>query len=133
MEINVTSYFLAEIEPSDFSGSVLEKGENAGKITFNNALEESESLMLLDTDEKIEAVKQHFISMGMEEEEINACSNVEINATFLQLISGDIREGSEYLEQSPIDWVGYENDDSGQLAGNLFKGIDNEIYYYVGS
>ncbi len=130
MEINITAYFKNELCPMDFSASIAEIGNNAGRDTWQAAIEESEDLTLLDTPEKVEALKADMISAGMEEEEINAMTDLESNALFIQLISGDIRECSEYLEQTPIDWSGYENDEN--KAGRLYQGTDNEIYYYLG-
>ena len=128
MEINVTAYFNNGLMPSNYSASIMEKGQNVGSITFNAAVEESKELMLLDTPEKVLDSQKHFESMGMSEEPLT-WSDIETNATFIQLISGDIRECSEYLEQSPIDWKGYEADENN--AGSLYQGIDNEIYYYL--
>ncbi|MCP3921315.1 MAG: hypothetical protein GY714_01890 [Desulfobacterales bacterium] len=131
MEINVTDYFTNDLEPSNYSGSIMEKGENAAKITWQAAIDESESLILLKTPEQIQALKTDMVNAGMDEEEINQMSDIESNALFLQLISGDVREDNEYLEQSPIDWEGYEKDD--KTIGRLGLGTDNEIYYYLGS
>ena len=129
MDVNITAYLANELESSDYSGSVMEKGENARSVTFNNALGEGEDLMLLGTPEKIEAAKKHFESMGMSEESLT-WTDQETNAVFLQ-ISGDIREDSEYFEQSPIDWEGYENDCN--TIGAIGRGDDNQVYYYFGS
>ncbi len=131
MELNITAYSTNDLTPKDFSASRAEIGDNAGRDTWNAAMEESEDLTLLKTSEEIEALKADVISMGMEEEEIQALSNQETNALFLQVISGDIRECSEYLEQSPIDWEGYEKEEN--KGGRLYQGIDNEIYYYLGT
>lgn len=131
MEIIITAYFTNDLAPMDFSASVMEIGHNAGPDTWQAAIEESADLVLLDTPEKIQALKDYSISAGMEQEEIQAMSDIESNALFIQWISGDIREANEYLEQSPIDWAGYEADKN--TCGRMFKGIDNEIYYYLGS
>ena len=131
MEINITAYFKNELAPKDFFASIAEIGHNAAKDTWQAAIDESADLMLLDTPKKIQALKDYSISAGMEEEEIQAGTDIETNALFLQWISGDIREASEYLEQSPIDWAGYENDEN--VGGRLFLGIDDQIYYYVGT
>lgn len=75
----------------DYSASIAEIGENAGQDTWNAA--KSCDWNMLDTDEKRQAfrdwVKQ---SGGWSQEEIGAWGDVEINALFVQWVSGDIRE-----------------------------------------
>jgi hypothetical protein len=127
MEINITRIFTSgEYSPMDYSASVAEIGNNAGKITWNNALESSEDYSPLDTPEKLEAFRDHVEGFGAwSEEEIAAWNVTECNALFVQLVSGDIREAG--LDVDNPDWDEYEAND------NIFQGIDGEIYYYLGS
>lgn len=132
MDINITAYFTNDLAPMDFSASVAEIGNNAGRDTWSAAIEESADLDLLDTEEKRIAARAYFQTFGAwDSEEVNAWTNTELNALLIQCISGDIREASEYLEQSPVNWAGYAADEN--KGGNMYQGTDNEIYYYMGS
>lgn len=132
MEINITKYFNNELCPSDFSASVAELGQNAGQLTWSYANEESQDTVLLTTFEQFVAFIEHIDSMGFEYEE-HSMNGAELNALFIQLISGDIRE-SEGLSCSPIDWDLYENEaEQDQVSSRIFKGTDDNIYYYLGA
>lgn len=93
MEIDITR-FLAEAAPMDYSASVAEIGQNAGRDTWNAAIEDSPDFMMLDDDEKRDAFRAYVRGFGAwSDEEIAAWSDVELNALFIQIISGDIRNG----------------------------------------
>ena len=130
MDININKYFENELCASDFSASVPELGNNAGQLTWAYAKEESEDTILLTTFEQFAAFIDYMESCGLDEMEL--MNGQELNALFIQLISGDIRE-SIGLDQTPIDWEGYEKDcEQGRNSANIFKGTDNNIYYYLG-
>ena len=104
MDININKYFEHELCPSDFSASVAELGNNAGQLTWAYAKEESEDTVLLTTFEQFAAFIEHIESMGFDfSEDEKPMNGQELNALLIQLISGDI-----------------------------FKGTDNNIYYYLG-
>jgi len=134
MEININKYFENELCPSDFFASVAELGNNAGQLTWSYANEESEDTVLLTTFEQFAAFIDHMESMGFDfDEDEKPMDGRELNALFMQLISGDIRE-SEGLSECPINWNLYEHEsEQGQVSSYIFKGIDNNIYYYLGS
>jgi hypothetical protein len=124
MEINITQFF-NDCNPCNYSASVMELGQNAGKVTWNNAL--YADLTLLDTPEKLQAMRDWArASGGWNTEEIAAWSDNELNALFIQLIAGDMREnGSD-------SWPEYEAlSQAGQVSGCLFEGVDGEIYYQL--
>lgn len=105
MEINISAYY--DANPAMYSGSVAELGDNAGKITWNNAKESGYTL--LDTADKLEAMRKWALSSGgWNDEEIAAWTDVELNALFIQLVFGDIREGNE---------------------DSIFTADDGQIYY----
>src|SRR5947207_5979867 len=90
MEINITSFVQTE-DPFDYSASRAECGVNAERDTWNNA--KTKAPMLLDTPEKIEALRDYVKGYGAwNEEEIAAWSAGDCNALFIQLVSGDMRE-----------------------------------------
>ena len=128
MELNITRFF-TEATPRDYSASVAEIGANAGADTWRAAMDDSPDYMLLDDDEKREAMREHIKGFGAwDDTEIAAMTDTALNALCLQMIAGDIREAG--LDTTNPDWDAYEKNDD--IAGRLFKGIDNEIYYYLG-
>ena len=125
MEINITQFYNAA-NAEDYSASCAELGVNAGEITWNAALHAEYNL--IDTDEKRDALRTWAKSTGgWNAEEISAWSDNELNALFIQLISGDIRE------KGSLPWEEYQDRaEEGLVSGTLFEDIDGEIYYYLG-
>lgn len=134
MEIIISDFFNS-CAPRDYSASVLEIGKDAGIATWSAACEDATDFNLLDNEEKREAFREHVKDFGAwPDAKIAAWSNNELDALFIQLISGDMREFKDAAWFTDDEWQEYESQASdGQLSGRLFKGIDGEIYYYVGS
>ena len=132
MELIITKFF-NEATPSYYSASRIELGDDAGAITWANAMDASEDYNLLDTDEKREAARAHFAAYGAwTEEEIAAWSDAELNAITLQDISAAIRDVPG-MDQSSWDWAEYEKQaEAGQVSGALFRGDTGEIYFTLG-
>lgn len=102
MEIDITAFYRNAC-PKDYSASIAEIGENAGADTWRAAIDDSMDYLMLDTDEKRDAFRQYIFGFGAwTHEEIQAWTNIEINALFIQLVSGAMRnpdsEGSEIYE-----------------------------------
>lgn len=129
MEINISRFF-HNADAYEYSGSIMERGNDAAKETFANAMAKAGELepALLATPRALDEFRSHMVSMGFEYEKVEAWSDADCNAVFIQLISGDIREAD--LDTSDPDWDEYEANDN--KAGALFKGDDDEIYYYLG-
>jgi len=125
MEINITQFYNAA-DAEDYSASCAELGVNAGEITWNAALHADYNL--IDTDEKRDALRTWAKSTGgWDSEEIAAWSDNELNALFIQLVSGDIRG------KGNLSWDEYQADaEAGLVSGALFEGIGGGIYYYLG-
>ena len=125
MEINITQFYNAA-NAEDYSASCAELGDNAGQITWNAALHADYNL--IDTDDKRDALRKWAKStVGWNAEEISAWSDNELNALFIQLISGDIRE------KGSLPWEEYQAEsEAGLVSGALFEGIGGGIYYYLG-
>jgi len=105
MEINITS--LLEEDMFAYSHSRADGGENAGKETWNAALNGPRPL--LSTPEEIQAFKDWVKgSGGWTREEIEAWSDNEAQALFLQWIAGDVRECPSILEEIEFEerWPG---------------------------
>jgi GH18 family chitinase len=134
MEIKITS-FVNSCAPRDYSASRAEIGDDAGRVTWEAALEDSaDNLDLLDSADKVEAFQAFVISSGgWSEAEVTAWNHQELTALFIQWISGDLREmGID--DTSDIDWEDVESGQhSGSYPGNIFRGTDGEIYFYAGS
>ncbi len=133
MELNITKLF-NEIAPMDYSASAVELGQDAGRITWNNAYDDADDYPLLQTDEQREAFRDHVRGFGAwDDEEIAAWSDQELGALLLQLIAGDIRDVPG-MDTASWDWTEYQAlCEAGTVASNLFLGNDGQVYYYVGS
>lgn len=131
MELNISRFF-AEAVPMDYSASVAEIGNDAARSTWQAACDDSEDYPMLDSEEKREEFRRYVKGFGAwSEDEIRAWSDRELNALLIQMIAGDIREGSLDLENP--DWEQYEKDsESGRISGRIFKSVDSQIYYYIG-
>lgn len=97
LEIDITS--LLENNQFPLSHSVAEGGDMAGKNTWQAALSQAEETPLLDSEEKLEAMREFALSSGgWDAEEIAAWTDQEVNALFLQWIAGDVRQCPAKLE-----------------------------------
>lgn len=93
IDIDITR-FVTEAAPMDYSASVAEIGTNAGRDTWQAAMEDAPDYNLLNTDEQREEFRAHIKGFGAwTDEEIAAWTATELNALFMQFISGDIRSG----------------------------------------
>ena len=128
MEINITKFFNEEC-PKDFSASIAEIGQNAGRDTWNAAMETAEDYEFITT-ENADEFRDYIRTFGAwEDSEIDGWNLQYCNALFIQMVSGDMREAG--LDKRPVDWVAYSEDANSR--GNIFRGDDDQIYYYVGS
>jgi len=135
MEIDITR-FVTESDPYEFSASQHEMGGSAGEITWNNAKQAGADSPLLETEEQLQALRDHVAGYGAwDSDEIAAWSDSECNALFIQIISGDMREsGMDSCDMAEFDWAEYEKDsNAGEIPGNIFRGDTGLIYYYLGT
>ena len=131
MEIDITEFVRNE-ETWNYTGSVATHGPDVGHRTWANALQ---APMLLDTEEKRDALRAWAGATGAwDEAERNAWSPEECNALFVQLATQDLREcGLEDCDPDEFDWDEYYTIASkGSIAGNLFRGDDGRVFYYLG-
>lgn len=141
MEIDITDFVMNE-EPFDYSRSVAEAGPQAGPQSWQNAKQEAARKPLLKTDEELEAMRQWMKeSGGWDAAERAAMTADDLNALFIQLISGDMREaGMDECDLEEFDWKEYQaRAEQGQIRGTLYRGdIEGSegfgrIFYYLGS
>lgn len=131
MEIDITT--LAEVNAFDLSHSIAEGGENAGRNTWENSKAEAIRHPVLDTPDKLQAMRDYARSFGAwNDEEIDGWSDTELNALLLQMIAGDCRElGADSI--ADIDWEKAEEmQGEWQAPSNMFRGTDGKIYFYLG-
>lgn len=130
-DINITHFF-NNATPFDYSASKVEKGENAGRDTWQAACTDSTKYPLINL-ENADDFKQHVRGFGAwNEAEIAKWSDIELNALFVQMVSGDMREGG--LDVPKPNWEEYEADaESGRVSGNIYRGDDGQIYYSIES
>ena len=117
MEINITKLFF-DGNPKKYSASIMELGDDAAPMTWNNALNSEYSFV---TEDNKQFFIRHFEDFGAWDD-IHEWPIKEINALFIQLVAGDIRE----LELFDT-YEEYENSD--QVAHNIFKTEKSEWYF----
>ena len=135
MELNITRFF-NEAAPMDYSASVAEIGNNAGRYTWRAACDDAPDYSdLLNTEYKRQAFRDYVKEFGAwHDEEIATWNDTELTALLIQFISGDIREAGIGPESDADEWIEYqERSENGQISGRIFKGNDNNVYYYIGN
>jgi hypothetical protein len=132
-EINITSLFVDDTWA--YSGSKATHGENAGPQTWSAAKERAKDEPLLKTEDELDAMRRWAKETGAwSKEEIAAWDADELNALFIQLVAGDMREaGIDDLELDDDEgWKEYEKWIENQ-GGSLYRGTDGQVYYYLGN
>ncbi len=133
MELCISAFF-EDVNPHELSASRAELGENAGKITWENAMRDAAERepALLDNDDKLEAFRAFIKGFGAwDADEIAAMSPTHCNALLAQFIAGDMREAG-FGDSTPDDaaWAEYERRASdGAISSRLFRGDDGAIYF----
>ncbi len=127
MELDITEFF-NNANPASYSASAAELGDDAGRITWANAVDAADQWPgWLDTEDKRGEFRAYVRTFGAwDDAEIAAWSDGELTALLVQMIAGDIRESRL---QAGETWADYEA--SGN-AGRLFRGDTGDIFYYVG-
>jgi hypothetical protein len=134
MEIDTTDFFNNR-DPSDFSASRAEAGKNAPSLTWAAALAEAADSPLLQTEDQIEALRDHMRGYGAwEPEEIDAWDAAHCNALFIQLVAGDIRDAGISDASDEKEWADYQKRaKNGQCSGAIYRGDNGRVYYYLGN
>lgn len=129
MEIDVTHMVEDKDEMIELSGSRMEHGQDAGRITWNNSKAYGKEHPLLATDAERDEARDYFREFGAwSDEEIAAWSEEELQAIVCQDIAGAIRE----LEAAE-DYADYEHlCAQGTLSGRVYRGNNGRWYFYLG-
>ncbi len=123
LEVNVHR-LVTTLDPAEISGSVAERGNNAGPETWANAKAGAGNPPLLDPSQH-QAVRDWAKGFGTwEDEEIAAWTAEELCALVLQYAAGDLRTLQDLAPGDgcgDIDWTEAEAlSEAGTCGGNLF-------------
>lgn len=129
MEIDITHMIDDKDSMVELSGSRMEYGQDAGRITWNNSKAYGADRPLLTTDEMRDAARSHFREYGAwSEEEIAAWSEDDLQAIMCQDVAAAIRE----MEVAD-DYADYQRlVEAGTCSGRIYKSDDDRWYYDVG-
>lgn len=125
------SEFFRTAEPSNFSASKVEKGEDAGRITWHAALDH-EPHMVTDEDDLAD-LRRHLRGFGAwSAEEIDGWTVKELNALFVQLVSAEMREGDIGGDMTEEQWLEYEaKAQQGTVSGRIYRADDGTVHYML--
>ena len=128
MEIDITDFFNGA-DPFEFAHSKMEGGAQAGHNTWRAAQTAAPEWNLLKTPDELETFKRYLISAGYSDPDPR---DDDLQALFIQWISGDIREADLSPDSNAGEWREYEKRASnGEVPGNLFRTDGGRIYYMV--
>lgn len=129
MEIDVTHMVEDADTMVELSGSRMEHGPNAGRITWDNSKEYGADRPLLTTDEMRDAARAHFAEYGAwTREQIAEWDEAELQAITCQDVAAAVREME--VADDYDDFV--RLCEAGTLSGRLYRGDDGRWYYYLG-
>lgn len=131
MEIDVTRYArLTDWELADYSASRAEFGDQAGRLTWRNAMREAEScpLVPLDDREGIAALVDWLAGFGAwTRAELCCGGRIELNALLLQFVAGDLRGWKR--AQQDCDLAEWQEREGGRVWNDARTG---RTWFYVG-
>lgn len=130
MELDIT-HVLNE-DTWGYAGSRVTHGELGVRQTFDNTRKDADGLF---PDVEKEDLVDHFRRYGAWSlEELEAMPLTDLRAMLLQDVTITVREmGLEDTCPDEYDWEAYEEGCSqGTYAGNIFRGVDGRIYFYMG-
>ena len=132
-EINV-SCLIDDVEPSELSGSIAERGANAARETWANATAAARSNPLDLIDES--GVRDYFRAFGAwEDEEIDGWSTEELSALLLQDAAGELRTLQSLAPGDGVAGVDWNRAtvlaDRGEIGGALYPVAGSELWFSV--
>jgi hypothetical protein len=130
MELDITGLFAhlsgtGEGQAIRYAASAAELGENAAKITWDNAVARAISYPILNTLDEIEAGRSFLSDFGGFED-IGTWSVTTLNAAVIQFIAGEVREWDRCS-----DWDRYRLEvEKGSASGRMWRHFDRERVFY---
>jgi hypothetical protein len=129
MELDVTYLVDGADDMPIMSGSIMELGQDASKITWNNSVACGRNHPLLTTDEMRDVARAHFREYGAwSQEEIAAWSEDELQGIMCQDVAAAIREmevAETYEEYEQLC-------ERGTCSGRLYRSDNGHWYFYLG-
>lgn len=134
MDLNITRFF-HEAPHRDYAASAMELGQNAGQITWQNAMGDAYEWALLP-DAELETFADWVRGTGgWSDEEVDAMSNQELQALCVQFVAGWIRDafGDDTTELTEEDWSDYyARAQAGEVAGAFSRDSKGQVFCYFG-
>lgn len=134
-DLDVTE-IVSSFDPFAYSASRFEMGDDAGRVTWNNA--KRDALEMLGESFDREAFDAYFSGFGAwDDDELAAHTDEEAAALMLQFIAGDWREAAGCIEEEEEGnaawWAEYERLASvGIISGRFGRGDDGRVWYFIG-
>jgi hypothetical protein len=137
MEIDITDLLANHAKDRIcYASSIAEYGScSVAKETFNNSCELAREEPPLRTVAELEALIDHLTRAGFSESpELRDRPLYELNALFIQLVMGDMREmgDPDPTPEGLSDPDLLEAQMEGRCPSNIYAGDDGRIYYYLG-
>jgi len=127
----------------DFSGSRMEHGDDAGRITWDHCVDYVESGEFADviSPDDYDECRDYIRDFGAwDDDEINGWSDTELIALVVQFIAGDLRElvsSDTAIKSRTVDCEAYEEYQAGasseDMCGRAYRGDDGNWYYFLGN
>lgn len=148
MEINITHLLHDDINLMLYSASAAELGQDAGKVTWENAVDavtycaedgscaDQLDHVMLKTAEQLQAARDYFRdSGGWSAEEINSWNTDDLNALMLQFVAGDLREYLEFEAKTPEEFEKWNQNYGGRIYRCDIEGHpeQGQLFYYLGN
>lgn len=125
--VDITN-FIAQECMRDYSASVAELGQNAGRDTWNACVENAPDWQLLKPDQFDDFRAFVVSSGGWTADEAAAWSDAELQALCLQWIAGDVRECG--ADKPGADWVEIRADQEACRApSSVYLADDGRVYW----
>jgi hypothetical protein len=129
LEVIVTC-LITDLDPAELSGSIAERGQNAGQETWDNSMQAAKDHAPILKPNERPAARKFFRSFGAwDDEQVAAWTDQELDALVLQYAAGDLRE-LQWVAPGDglgdIDWNEAEKlSHEGIVSGSLFVSGDN--------
>jgi hypothetical protein len=124
MEVNVTAIMQDPAILPTLSGSAFELGDEAGDITWNNAVRFAKAHPLLNSGEEIRQLTEYLLTFGAwDRPELESMGVTSLLALLVQMVAGDARE---YLASDT-------DGEYREAGGRLYQNDEGtEWFFYVG-